>query len=693
YEEKLVDPNNAMVAWVQAVVHDPQDTRALRAVERLATGSDLRMAEALETLTAAAQQSHATLFGDEQAARAAAEQELAQAQAGLAQVRQYVEQSAEARSQQDKQARAARGDEVSAAEENVAAAYAQVEALQATHGQLSLRVRELEQAIEAKRAEHEALHGSAEAAVEAYEQAEASLGEAPSEEQQAQFAELAGNAERLVEAAGVIEAEIETLTQELQGTQAQAQQSDAELTAALSRGEAAEAAVQQLRGDDLELLEDDDDDASAALALSDDEAAQLAQAEQRVQEAEAAVARYTQMDESERATQRRRELSGLVQLYVIMGRWYATRLGRPDFALSCFTQALGIDAEHDAAFDGIVDLYRASQAWAELASTLLTRADRSGNPVKARSARAQAAVILAQRIGDEAQARAQLERVLHEDPAHAVAQDALGDILTKRKDYPALAELLERRLSALDGEAKIQTRLELAELYEDRLDQMDRAEAHFRAVVEAAHRKLDAWKGLERIAARKENYEGLLSSLRAQVELASTPRQRIALHERIGLLLEEEFVNHAEAAGAFEEIVAIDPTNDAANTALARLYRQLSRFEDVVATLHRHATTTPDDKRKIELMLQAVRVLTVDIGSPERAMEMCERILEVDSEEPEALSELARLKSTAGDVSSALAAIERLADNEQDAQKRSDLWVRAGKLLEEGGDRDGAISR
>ena len=37
----------------------------------------------------------------------------------------------------------------------------------------------------------------------------------------------------------------------------------------------------------------------------------------------------------------------------------------------------------------------------------------------------------------------------------------------------------------------------------------------------------------------------------------------------------------------------------------------VKRFEDVVETLDRHAGGTQDDERKVDLLLQAVRVLTV----------------------------------------------------------------------------------
>ena len=106
---------------------------------------------------------------------------------------------------------------------------------------------------------------------------------------------------------------------------------------------------------------------------------------------------------------------------------------------------------------------------------------------------------------------------------------------------------------------------------------MDTVELKYRAAIEAQPSLLNAWKGLERVSASKENYEGLVESLRAQVDLAPTPKQRIALLERIGAMLEEEFVDHAAAAECFEDIVSVDAGHEAANAALARLYRHLQR--------------------------------------------------------------------------------------------------------------------
>jgi tetratricopeptide (TPR) repeat protein/serine/threonine protein kinase len=688
YEEKLLDGNNAVVAWVQALEQDPKDARALRAIERLTAGNDARMAEALETLGAAAQQMRSQLFGDEQeSGRTAAIEAHEQAKTELAALQTRIAAEAEARVAADAAERAERGQTTAAAQERLDALRSELSALEARRTDSAGGLNEVKEALEDKRDAHETCAAQAEAAVENYEQAELNLGISPSDEEQAELARLGAAAEALVDEATTLETQVNAQTEELATLEAALSQIDEELAQLRIRVEAADDELALVQGH--ELL----DEEPAALTLRSGEAAEIAEAEQHVAAAARELARFGSGDESERAAQRKQQLADLVQLYVIMGRFYVTRVGRADFGLSCYSQALEVDPDNDTAFDALIEVYRSSQAWNELVAALTSRADRVKSPVRARECRAQAAVILVQKLADESKARSLLDRVLEEDPAHELAHDTLATILTTHEDYEALGGLLERRLSALLGDAKLETRLKLAELYEDRLGDTDRAEGHYVAVAEAAPRKLDAWKGLERIYARKENYEGLLAALRSQIDLAPTPRQRIALFERIGLLLEEEFVNYDEAAQTFEQILAIDATNEAGNVALARLYHHLSRFEDMVRTLLRLATIAKDPKHKVELLLQVVRTFNVDIGSPERAMEACERILEIDPEEPEALSELARLKSTAGDLASALSAVERLAEHEQDPYKQADHWIRAGKLLEEHGDRDGAISR
>jgi serine/threonine protein kinase/tetratricopeptide (TPR) repeat protein len=689
YEDKLFDANNAVQAQTQALVHDPSDLRALRAIERLTAGNETRLSDVLSALSAACEQQHERLFSDDNARRRGAVTELEQAKAELANIQQRITQRAEAKTAADQADRATKRAQLVELESRFRTLDEEYKTALAAREAAARRVRESEALVREKQAAHEACTQDAETTVERFERLQQQYGIAPTPAQEAELAALGQEAEELVDRAALLESEVTTVEEDLANLETELGTSEDALSDASSRKEQLEEALAVARGSEIEL--EDDDSQAIALPLEDADAEPLSKAEARVAKLERELEQLA--DESERDARRKRELVKLVKLYLIVGDMYATRLARNDYALSCYTRALEIEPENDRANEAVLEVYRNSQSYTELANALLARAERSENPVKARDLRSQAALVLSERLGDEGKARAQLQRVLAEDPTHVRAFDALTELLESQGDHAGLAELLERRIQVLDGEAKLEPRLKLASLYEKRLDDPERAEVQYLAVTEAAPRRLDAWQGLERLYSARENFEGLLPALRAQVELAPTPRQRIALYERIGRILEEEFVDHVQAAEVYEKIVAIDANHESANQALARLYRHLSRYEDVVTTLQRLAGSARDNKQKIWLLLDIVRTLNADIGSPERALSTCEKILEIDPEETEALSEMARLKSNAGDVAAAVAVVERLADAQNDGPKRAEYLMRAGKLLEEHGDRDAAIGR
>ena len=91
--------------------------------------------------------------------------------------------------------------------------------------------------------------------------------------------------------------------------------------------------------------------------------------------------------------------------------------------------------------------------------------------------------------------------------------------------------------------------------------------------------------------------------------------------------------------------------------------------------------------------MQRARVLAENIGSPERATRVYEQVLEMQPGHAGALEALARLRELTGDAHAALSAIEALAAKAATAEAKAEQWVRAARLLEGRGDRDGAIER
>ncbi len=382
-----------------------------------------------------------------------------------------------------------------------------------------------------------------------------------------------------------------------------------------------------------------------------------------------------------------------IALFNRLGPWYAEKLARADLGIPCFQFVLGLDPANEKALEGLAQVYRRAQQWPELVQVLLSRADRAATPGEARDLRAAAAELLESKLSDAGRARDLYEQIFTEDPGHTKACDALLRIYRRIEDHAGYAKILERRAEAQRGEERVDTVCKLAELYEDRLGDLNEATRRYEAALELDPTSLTALRGLDRIYSRAGRFKELLLNLERQIDVSATPRQKINLHERIAGIHDEEFLDHARAAEALEAILRIDGAHEGSLAALGRHYRALERWEDVVALYERHLAIVPDDRRREELLLAMGRVLLEQIGSPERASKAYERVLAIDPHHAGALESLAHVRAATGDAAAALSAIESLAASAKTAESRGDLWIRAAKMLEEKGDRDGAIER
>ena len=99
-----------------------------------------------------------------------------------------------------------------------------------------------------------------------------------------------------------------------------------------------------------------------------------------------------------------------------------------------------------------------------------SRADASASPARARDLRAEAAEILEMYLGDGAGARAMVEQILADDPAHVQANDQLALLCERTGDHAGVVKVLERRAAALRGEERLRVLCRIAELHETSLN-------------------------------------------------------------------------------------------------------------------------------------------------------------------------------------------------------------------------------
>lgn len=379
-----------------------------------------------------------------------------------------------------------------------------------------------------------------------------------------------------------------------------------------------------------------------------------------------------------------------VKLSVLVANWSANGLGRLDAALPYLQDALRIDPTHEPAREALSALYRKAEAWSELTQQLVSWAASSSDAAKKTALEAEAAEIAHTRLRDIALAERLYESVLAADPAHVGALTTLETLYAQAGAREKLLGLLAQKLEVVVGSERAETLCTLATLQDDD-EASDLARELYERALLADVRHVPAYRGLEELCMTREDLVGLSQVLSRQLAIATTPQQRIALLERLATTAEDLLGDPVAAAEHYAQIVELVPSHEHANVALARLYRQLHRFEQLAETYERHAKSEEDTARKTELLMSAARVMIADIGSPERAASYCARVLALAPSHCEALVLSTRLRAHGGDALAAVDALALLADAESDPARVAELRVRAAELLEAEGDLDRAI--
>ncbi|MGF1469684.1 MAG: tetratricopeptide repeat protein [Sandaracinaceae bacterium] len=374
-------------------------------------------------------------------------------------------------------------------------------------------------------------------------------------------------------------------------------------------------------------------------------------------------------------------------------KWYGQELGHPEYAVPYYNQILALDPTNFAAMQSQADLYRSLGNWQMLAQLL----GRMVEVVQKSNERAevlnQMGELCENQLGMPEQAPTYYRQAMDAYPRHLGAIQNLERLTTQEGNWPEALRILQAKVDALtDPEEVVDAQLQVAEVLELRLDRPDDASAEYEAIRRANPAELRALKGLERLYARSERWQDLYDVLEGQFDLVATERDQIGILLRLAGMLEEEFIKPEQAAERLERVLDIDPSHTGALRGLERLYRHLLRWDDLIATLERHVSATPERQEKVECYAAMGDVYAVELDDPERAIDAFLNLLAIDEDNAPALVSLARLYEKREEYGPALDAMGRLSRLSQDTAQVIDLRYRMGRILDEHlGDRAGAV--
>jgi tetratricopeptide (TPR) repeat protein len=396
------------------------------------------------------------------------------------------------------------------------------------------------------------------------------------------------------------------------------------------------------------------------------------------------------------------------QLWGISARLGEEQLGDVGQAIEAWRSAISARPDDADAFLALERLLSQAQRPAELVEVLERHAEITLDADEKKAITKRVAVLYEDALKQRESAQRAWEAVLDIDANDVEALDALAQLHLAGGSYRDLSEILERKLQLVEIPAhRRQLRLELARLYDEKLDEADQGVSHLRSVLDESQTgggatgagDREALSALDGIFSRDERHADLLEvlDLRAAGEAAPAARDELAL--RAARLTEVELSDVEGGIARYQRILVASPGNAGARDALAAIARGTDYRLPAVAALEPVLRAAKDWAGVVELLelrlaaedgaadrmatlAEIARIEEVERRDTRRAFDAWARALTEEATAEEPRQALERLAAATGDFASLARVYAERIDATFDAGLQRALALRLAELFE-----------
>lgn len=308
-------------------------------------------------------------------------------------------------------------------------------------------------------------------------------------------------------------------------------------------------------------------------------------------------------------------------------------------------QLIEIDDGYLWAYEELTTLREKVEDYKEVVELLLKRAELNASGPETAELRHRAADVLREKLKEPERALRIYEEIFDADPMDTKAAAALRALLAQQERHRDLADLLGRLIDVSNESAeRNKLRLELAELYAGRFDQIDEAVLVLHRVLDDEPGQTEAVVSLSQLYEKSGRDRDLADLLNTQIDLAKDrgdAEAELTFMVRLGEVYESRLGDTAKAIETYETVLDRDASHKGALESLGRLFESKGEMAKAGETLEKLlALLEGDEAVALALRLAAVFEKTGDDDGSRRALE---RGLSIDRTAADVRATLRRL--------------------------------------------------
>ncbi|HEU4412622.1 MAG TPA: tetratricopeptide repeat protein [Polyangiaceae bacterium] len=307
---------------------------------------------------------------------------------------------------------------------------------------------------------------------------------------------------------------------------------------------------------------------------------------------------------------------------------------------------------------------------------------------------------IAERLGKVDEAASGYDKILGLDPGDSEALSALDALYRRTERWEDLVSVYRRRIDlAADPAAREGLYGQMARVYEERLGRPDQAIAAYREVLAADPTSLVALQALDALFSRQSLWSDLADNLEAQLGLAETDHERLALMLRLADLRETRMGETEQAIEIYRQVLERSPENPEALAALERLgkeekhelvvadileplYRRSGDFQKLIGVYEVQVRRSDDPGRRVELLHQVAQLYEDGSGDLNASFDTLARALAIDPTHEATQQGLDRLARATNRFQDLARVFQDLAERQDDPQVACMLYTASARVYE-----------
>jgi tetratricopeptide (TPR) repeat protein len=371
------------------------------------------------------------------------------------------------------------------------------------------------------------------------------------------------------------------------------------------------------------------------------------------------------------------------ELYRLIARRWLEQFSNVQNATQAFESLLKVAPGDAEACSNLSDLYKKRRSWAQLYDLYQSQLGTlSGAPRLALMT--EMAQLAAERLNRGEDAARLYREILTDDPKNIGVLDALERHSERAKDWPTLAEALERRVDVLtDDAARLAVLQKLGTVYAEHIGDHQGAVRAWRRVLslQPGHQRAlrvlrDSYllagdfEGLEELYASQGDWEGLAEVLSNTADRAKESKTKIELSYKAAEVYKERLKQPDRAFRSYERILATDPNDTRAAEELIPLYESDEKWARLPALYELLVERSKDSDAKLSYLAKLVQIAGERLSDRTAAAGYARRAYELSPDDAGTLAAFQEASRTAGAWASFVESIEARAKKIKKKKRR-----------------------